>query len=477
MTMENRAILGLTILFLCCDSFASNAEETFDIHHHLSTVTRYHVVKETKKHLQASSSTPDECSPIHLNLVARHGTRDPTKKNIKNMEALSIRLKSLVKIAKEKGSSLDNLPSWLQGWRSPWKGKTKGGYLVPKGEDELYNLGIRIRKRFPQLFSDDYHPDIYHIRASQVPRASASAVAFGMGMFKHQAFAVITESPANDIMLRFHDSCQNYREITKNQESVFQKYAHPVFDEITVSLSTRYNLNFTWNDISSLWFLCKQEASLFDIKDQACGLFTNDEVKMLEWTDDVDTFIQRGYGSSLNYKMGVPLLEDVISSMEQSIIANKEGHAVGSYEKARLRFAHAETLVPFSCLIGLFLDESEFEKLEREETMEVPPKPPQKRNWRGGDVAPFGGNNALVLYHCPSNNATIKYFVQVLHNEQPMPMAGCGKADFCPFEVFKERIARPHLKHNYNNICNGKLEQMDNESYTTKLLEMLSWLF
>lgn len=35
-----------------------------------------------------------------------------------------------------------------------------------------------------------------------------------------------------------------------------------------------------------------------------------------------------------------------------------EGYAPGSYEKARLRFAHAETLLPFSCLIGLFLEES-----------------------------------------------------------------------------------------------------------------------
>ncbi|XP_023748595.1 uncharacterized protein LOC111896846 isoform X1 [Lactuca sativa] len=480
--MENRAMLGFTILLLCYDSFASNAEEAFDIRHHLSTVTRYHVVKEKKKNFLASPSIPNQCSPIHLNLVARHGTRDPTKKWIKDMDTLSIRLKSLVKNAKERGSSLENLPPWLQNWSSPWKGKTRGGYLVPEGEDELYNLGIRIKERFPELFSDNYHPDIYHIRASQVPRASASAVAFGMGIFsgqkegKHRAFAVASESRANDIMLRFHDCCQNYREITKNQESVVQKLKQPVLDEIKGSLTTRYELNFTLNDISSLWFLCKQEASLFNIIDQACGLFTNDEVNLLEWTDDTETFILRGYGNSLNYRMGVPLLEDVISSMEQAIIANKERHAPGSYEKARLRFAHAETLVPFSCLIGLFLDESEFEKLQREETMELPPKPPQKRIWKDSEVAPFGGNNALVLHHCPSNNET-KYFVQVLHNEQPMPMAGCGKADFCPFEVFKEKIASPHLKHNYNNICKGKLEQMDNESYTTKLLEMLSWFF
>lgn len=35
-----------------------------------------------------------------------------------------------------------------------------------------------------------------------------------------------------------------------------------------------------------------------------------------------------------------------------------EGYAPGIYEKARTRFAHAETLLPFSCLIGLFLEES-----------------------------------------------------------------------------------------------------------------------
>jgi hypothetical protein len=35
-----------------------------------------------------------------------------------------------------------------------------------------------------------------------------------------------------------------------------------------------------------------------------------------------------------------------------------ENHPDGTYEKARLRFTHAETVVPFSCLLGLFLEGS-----------------------------------------------------------------------------------------------------------------------
>ena len=54
----------------------------------------------------------------------------------------------------------------------------------------------------------------------QVPRASASAVAFAMGLFggqgnlglgKQRAFAVSTESRASDILLRFYDTCQSYK--------------------------------------------------------------------------------------------------------------------------------------------------------------------------------------------------------------------------------------------------------------------------
>ncbi|KAK7847368.1 multiple inositol polyphosphate phosphatase 1 [Quercus suber] len=422
---------------------------------------------------------------------ARHGTRSPTKKRIKELDNLEARLEVLLRDAEERKLSLQKVPSWIQGWKSPWKGKLKGGELISKGEEELYALGIRIREKFPDLFNEEYHPDVYTIRATQVPRASASAVAFGMGLFigtgslgpgRHRAFAVTGESRASDLLLRFYESCENYKDFRKKQEPAVGKDKEPILDKITSSLVSRYMLNFTRQDTSSLWFLCKQEASLLDITDQACSLFTPSEISLLEWTDDLELFILKGYGNSLNYKMGVPLLQDVLQAMEQAIKAQEEKHAPGSYEKARLRFAHAETVVPFSCLLGLFHEGSGsmfiitgFQQIQEEKSLERPPKPPQQRNWRGSVVAPFAGNNMLVLYSCQANSSS-KYFVQVLHNEDPIPLPGCD-SDFCPFELFKENIVYPHLKSNYNQVCMVKRETPEQKPSMASKLSQLFQLF
>ncbi|XP_049411718.1 uncharacterized protein LOC125874746 isoform X2 [Solanum stenotomum] len=464
---------GMLLVFLAITQF-SNADEPFDVRKHLATVTRYADSKDISGNSFVSSETPDQCTPIHLNLVARHGTRAPTKKKIRELEALDAHLEVLVRDEKEHKQSLEKIPAWLAGWRSPWKGKVTGGELIAEGEDELYHLGIRVRERFPDLFNEEYHPDVYSIKTTQVPRASASAVAFAMGLFnergklgpgRHRAFAVTSESRASDIILRFHDCCQSYKAFRKSQEPNVDKLKEPLLNEITRELVGQYGLNFTNQDVSSLWFLCKQEASLLNITNQACSLFSPSEVSLLEWADDLELFILKGYGDTLNYQMGVPLLEDVVQSMEQAIKAKEEGYAPGIYEKARMRFAHAETLLPFSCLIGLFLEESEFELIQREESLELPPKPPKNRNWRGSIVAPFAGNNMLILYSCQLDNSS-KYFVQVLHNERPIALPGCNGSSFCPFEVFKEKIVAPHLKHDYNMLCDV-IEQKQKDSAST----------
>lgn len=496
--------LTLTLLSgLLLPSSWSSADGSFDVRRHLSTATRYEAGKEAKQNLAVyqPSVIPDGCTPLHLNIVARHGTRAPTKKRIKELDRLAIRLDSLLREAKQgtQDWSMQKIPSWLSGWKSPWKGRQTGGELVSEGENELYQLGFRVRERFPELFKEEYHPDIFTIRATQVSRASASAVAFGIGLFsgkgtlgpgRHRAFSVISESRASDIWLRFHDNCETYKEYRKSQAPAVDKLKEPILNEITSGLVTRYHLNFTRQDVATLWFLCKQEASLLQITDQACGLFSAYEVSLLEWTDDLEVFLLKGYGNSINYHMGIPLLKDIIHSIEQAIVAREENLTPGTFEKARLRFAHAETVIPFICLLGLFLEESEFEKIQRDQPLDLPPKPPQKRNWVASTIAPFAGNNMLISFHCPGNDSNgiitsegykSKYFVQVLHNEVPVPMSGCGNNDFCPLEVFKERIVNPHLTHEFESLCKPKLklpksdlESPKSRSFISKLLNWFS---
>lgn len=87
---------------------------------------------------------------------------------MRELEKLASHVQELLKDAKEKDLAIQKVPAWLHKWESPWKGKLKGGELDIKGEEELYQLGIRVRERFPDIFNEDYHPDVYPIKTTQV---------------------------------------------------------------------------------------------------------------------------------------------------------------------------------------------------------------------------------------------------------------------------------------------------------------------
>ena len=59
-------------------------------------------------------------------------------------------------------------------------------------------------------------------------------------------------------------------------------------------------------------------------------------------------------------------------TLQQFQYCHAESLPRGSYEKARLRFAHAETVVPFSCLLGLFLEGSGENSFSLDQTVSGP---------------------------------------------------------------------------------------------------------
>ncbi|KAG0582348.1 hypothetical protein M758_3G051300 [Ceratodon purpureus] len=433
---EKRVMVGyvglLLVGVLVVGAFwsAGAAPANFDVREHISSSTSYAAGKGIKYGDDEVESTPEGCVPVHINLVARHGTRRPTKKRVKELEDFADRLRVLsAEAAKIQKETTSLPPAWINDWKSPWSDKWIGGELLPKGEEELYDMAQRYKIKYPEIFSEQYHPDVYPIIATQVGRSSASSVAFGMGMFagqgtlgsgKQRAFSVITDTKGNDIHLRFHDTCMAYKESKKLRKPKVAGWQSQVYELVAKAVQGRYRLALTAHDVTTLWLLCKNEASLLNIVDRACGLFTAEEIELLEWADDLEMHHLKGYGEKLNYRMGVPLLDDVVKSMDRAMAADQSKTLV---EKARLRFAHAETIIPFSCLLGLFLEGTDITRVQSEMPLDAPLRPPQKRLWRGALVAPFAANTALVLHKCPADNgAGVKYLVQALHNEKPVMM-------------------------------------------------------
>jgi len=73
--------------------------------------------------------------------------------------------------AKSQNETTSLPPAWINGWKSPWSDKQKGGELLPRGGEELYDLAQRLRMRYPEIFSEKYHPDVYPIIATQVSKS------------------------------------------------------------------------------------------------------------------------------------------------------------------------------------------------------------------------------------------------------------------------------------------------------------------
>lgn len=48
------------------------------------------------------------------------------------------------------------------------------------------------------------------------------------------------------------------QDFQKSEEPAVDKLKEPIIEEITATLRKRHELNFTRQDTSSLWFLCKQ---------------------------------------------------------------------------------------------------------------------------------------------------------------------------------------------------------------------------
>lgn len=309
----------------------------------------------------------------------------------------------------------------------------------------------------------------------QVARSAASAVAFGLGMFEGQgplgasrsrAFAVVSETATTDTKLRFHDLCPGYTTAVDESQPHLDELWGRVYGAVAADLAHWTGAPFEAADVDSLWLVCRQQDAVAsegftadseisnvqksgheegprkegsegssreagdgfssggsEVKGpwgpfSACNMFAPEHVAALEWVDDANTFMQKGYGRLVNFRMAVPLFGSMSSALRAAVAARthpaeqppispgnhgktaqgpggmlkgeqeeeRNGGGVtkmeeveeekgakgeskvkskkdkkgkkkkkgGVRELAQLHFAHAETIIPLACLLGLF---------------------------------------------------------------------------------------------------------------------------
>lgn len=411
--------------------------DDFDVRQHLSTKSPYFSL------LPPNNTHPDGCQAIHLDLVARHGSRDPTSGDI---NALNVLAADLAKY----GPYITNSSFfWMKTWTNPFL-LINQGYLSPSGEREHYHLGERNDVAFSPLLNQTYLPNVYVIQSTQVSRTgvSASAYTYGflhdkgdVGPYNYEPVFVSTESASLDVTLRFFDVCQQYVQAVSNntinsRES--DKYIARHYPIIAESVAKRLGVYGVWNitnsDVDTLFSACAFEASVDLRTDGYCTLFTPEEVEIYEYAEDLDNYYVKGYGAGFGYEISAPLLQNIVQGIDK-IIAGKN-----SVEAAYLRFAHAETVMPLVSLLGLFKDEKPITADSTQEEIE-------NRKWRTSIISPFAANLMFVLYKCDAGDFRVK----LLHNEVEYLIPGCDAID-CTYTQFK-KVFNTALNYNFTKVC------------------------
>lgn len=148
-------------------------------------------------------------------------------------------------------------------------------------------------------------------------------------------------------------------------------------------LGFRYTLNDTI--INDMYDMCRfEKAWNLDSHSAWCTVFNKEQLKLLEYGEDLKHYYTRGYGNKLNAKIGCPPVKDLYEKFEQTVNGGQSGNKVSVY------FTHSVAFKTFLTAMGIAKDH---EPLTGNSYYQQ-----TRRKWRSSIIDPFAANLAATLY-------------------------------------------------------------------------------
>ncbi|XP_066913759.1 multiple inositol polyphosphate phosphatase 1-like [Clytia hemisphaerica] len=411
------AFCRLLICAFIAHSVLSSQEGLF------STKTPYSFIENDE--LNVTKPHP-ECIVKQINMVHRHGHRYPSGGDTTKFKQLSDKINT--------GRVAPGLNFTLP-WYSPFEMKQKS-MLTRTGEKELYGIGQRIKKRFPDLLKAEYSPVTQYFMSSNKVRTIHSANSIASGLFdgngalgggRIQPIAIdVSPKDPNDRLLRFYDACPKYiRNIDDKNETIieylkFQKGAE--VQEVKKKVEQKLNLkDLSFTNLEMIYVGCAYQLGMFDgtLESGFCALLEKEDRQVFEYASDLEKFYtESNLQNPITYEIGCFLLKDILTTLEQ--VVENETESVGIF-----RSTHSQAVTMMFSLFGL---NKQTTPLRHDNYVEL-----LNRHFRSSIIAPFSANFYFVLYECSG-----EWKIQLYWNERLVKMPCCVSELDCGFDVFMD---------------------------------------
>lgn len=407
------------------------------------TKTAYVVVKGA---MDTKDYQVPNCSPTKMWHMSRHGTRLPTKNTIVKMSQLGDVRDEIVANYKQRrsqpssgGLCPDDL-NQLQNWR--WNTSItpdRAEELVPQGYEDLFYLAKNYQRIFPNIYPNIYNEHEFLFRYTNTDRTYDSFVGYVNGLFGKGSEAYVKDQKpiGNDTLLKPYNYCPLWIEYNKgvdnpkdNTDSETYKFEHSqwmktMIEEVSQRLGFKYTLEAEL--VNTMYDMCRFEQAWSVSQPSVwCAAFTPEQIKVLEYNEDIKYFYKAGYGNPLNQNQPCEAVKDMLKFLESD----------GSQLKAVGYFTHSVMIQMFVSALGINKDPS----MKADDYAHS-----ANRNWRISKSGPFAANIAAVSYSCPTEAEKKK--VIFFLNQKPVELEGC-KVGLCDWSV----VSKKYEKY-YNADC------------------------
>ena len=278
------------------------------------------------------------------------------------------------------------------------------GELSAVGEQEQKGIAERMLLRYPEIFVDSARIEAI---ASYIPRCISSMDAFLSGMEKQDSSLVIKKSAGKQYnpLLRFFDLNKPYVYYKEKGDwiSLYESFVQdkivftPVMKRIflTSGQETEQEKREFVMALFSIAAILPDTGLSFNMK----GILNDKEWYGYWQTQNLRQYLTKSaapVGNMLPVAIAWPLLSEFIQTTEQAINGQSDN-------RVDLRFAHAETVIPFVALMGIGKTDIQ---IASPDSVSI--------YWKDYEIAPMAANVQWVFYR----DKNCQVWVKILLNEQ-----------------------------------------------------------